>query len=432
MKVLMLGWEFPPFFAGGVGIVCYELTKVLSNYSDLEIEYVMAYGPEDKKLKNNFTVSSANKPFISKKNVTISKINSTLYSYSDSDDYLTRFTNILESQSGGSEIKSIKEIYGHNLIEEVYLYAQRVVGHYGGDEELKNDNFNDVDFDVIHAHDWTTIPAAIALKEKTGKPIIYHVHITELDKTGGEGGHPDVFKIEKEGFEKCDKLVCVSNFVKNRLINDYKVDESKIEIIYNGGITDMEKKLELSQENKILKDDKVVLFAGRMTLQKGPEYFLKAAKRALEFDKNIKFIMIGGGDMLSQIIELAVELGISKNVYFHGSYSREEADYFFSRADVFVMPSVSEPFGIVPLEAVAKGTPTIVSKQSGICEVLQSCFKVDFWDVEEMAHKILSLLTYTSLHSHMKELAFMELDGFSWDKPGKEFYDLYHKLGGLN
>lgn len=420
MKVLMLGWEFPPFFAGGVGIVCYELTKALSNFSDVEIEYVMAYGPENKKVSENLNLSSANKKLISKKNISISKFESMLYAYDGPSEYLKRFSKILEKQCGKSDFKSIKEIYGENLISEVYLYSQRVLAHY-----------ENSDFDIIHAHDWTTIPAALLLKEKTGKPIIYHVHITELDKTGGAGGHPEVFKIEKEGFDKCDKLVCVSNFVRGRLINDYGVDSSKIEVIHNGGISDLEHNLDSSSDiltHGDVKKEKVVLFAGRMTLQKGPEYFLKSAKKVLEYEPDTKFVMIGSGDMLSQIIELAVELGISKNVYFHGSYSREEACEFFSRADVFIMPSVSEPFGIVPLEAVALGTPTIISRQSGISEVLNNCFKVDFWDVDEMAHKVLSLLRYDNLHSHMRTLAFSEMSCFDWEIPANKFHDLYLRL----
>lgn len=417
----MLGWEFPPFFAGGVGIVCYELTKSLSNFSDIDIEYVMAYGPEENKISNNLNVSSANKVFKSKKNISITKFQSMLYAYDSPSEYLNRFSKILENQCGTSELKSIKDIYGANLINEVYMYAQRVVMHY-----------EDSNFDVIHAHDWTTIPAAIALKEKTGKPVIYHVHITELDKTGGNGGHPEVFKIEKEGFEICDKLVCVSNFVRNRLINDYGVDGSKIEVIHNGGISDLEHNLysdsDLFIHNDDVKRDKIVLFAGRMTLQKGPEYFLKSAKKVLEYEPDTKFVLIGSGDMFSQIIELSLELDISKSIFFHGSYTRDEASEFFSRADVFVMPSVSEPFGIVPIEAVVKGTPTIISRQSGISEVLNNCFKVDFWDVDEMAHKILALLRYDNLHLHMKELAFSELSNFDWKIPAEKFHNLYMRL----
>lgn len=419
MKVLMLGWEFPPYFAGGVGIVCYELTKSLSNISDLEIEYVMAYGPENKRISEKFNLSSANKPFSHSENISITEIESFMYCYDNPNEYLKRFSDVLSMQNSGAEMKSIKEIYGKNLITEVYLYAQRILLHYG---------VTGYNFDVIHAHDWTTVPAAIALKEKTGKPFIFHVHITELDKTGGAGGHPEVFKIENEGFAKADKLVCVSNFVRNRLINDYGVDSSKIEVIYNGGISDMSHEPSYYSGGDILAGDKLVLFAGRMTLQKGPEYFLKAARKVLDVDPSVKFLMIGGGDMMVQIIDMALELGISKNFFFHGSYTRDEANFFFSRADVFVMPSVSEPFGIVPLEAVVKGTPTIISKQSGISEVLKNCFKVDFWDTDEMAHRILNLLWYPKLNKHVADSAKLEYVNFNWDKPANEFYDLYGRL----
>lgn len=416
MKVLMLGWEFPPYFAGGVGIACYELTKVLSDIENIEIEYVMAYGPDERYVKKNMKISSANKvaPHISK--VTITKIETTLYAYDTPESYERRFLNILQHKNGKENPgKSVKEIYGKNIIEEVYLYAQRVAQH-----------FQDKDFDVIHAHDWTTIPAALLLKKLTGKPVIFHVHITELDKTGGNGGWEKVFEIERDGFDNSDILIAVSNFVRNRLVNDYKIDSKKIRVIHNGGISDLTPSL--FNTSQLLPQNKLVLFAGRMTLQKGPEYFLHAAKKVLEYEPTVNFVLIGNGDLLTRMIELCVDLGISKNVYFHGSYTRAEAEEFFSRADVFVMPSVSEPFGIVPLEAVVKGTPTIISKQSGISEVLSNSLKVDFWDTHEMAHKILAYLNYPHLHGHIKENAFRELSLFDWRVPAKKCVDAYKEL----
>lgn len=416
MKVLMLGWEFPPYFAGGVGIACYELTKVLTEIDDIEIEYVMAYGPDEKNISKNMKISSANKVAPGIEKVTITKIPTTVYAYDNPLSYENRFKRILEKANQNKDTnKSVKEIYGQNIIEEVYLYAQRVASH-----------FKDKDFDVIHAHDWTTVPAALLLKKLTGKPVIFHVHITELDKTGGLGGWDKVFEIEKQGFEQSDTLIAVSNFVKNRLLNDYKVDEKKIKVIHNGGISDLSPSLFSSSQ--LLPQSKIVLFAGRMTLQKGPEYFLRAAKKVLEHDPTVNFVLIGNGDLLTKMIDLSVELGISKNVFFHGAYSRAEANEFFSRADIFVMPSVSEPFGIVPLEAVVKGTPTIISKQSGISEVLSNSLKVDFWDTNEMAHQILAYLYYPHLHSHIKESAFKELSNFDWRKPARKCYDAYKEL----
>lgn len=412
MKVLMLGWEFPPFFAGGVGIVCYELTKALSKYDDVEVTYIMPYGPTRKEIKNGVKILFANK--FENLKVNVKTVNTTMYCYDSEQTYSNRITEILQRDFEDSKVKSIKDIYGSNLLEEVYLYAQRVA-------KLCKDE----DFDVIHAHDWTTIPAAILLKELTGKPVVLHVHITELNKTGGSGGNEDVFEIERFGFTHSDKLITVSHQIKDMLINHYGCDSSKIEVIHNGGVSDMQKAL---VSEKIHKFDKVVLYAGRVTLQKGPEYFLKAAKKVLEYEPDTKFVMIGSGDMLARMIELSAELGISKSVLFHGFYNRAEAEMFFSLADVFVMPSVLEPFGIVPLEAVAKGTPVVISKQSGISEVLENCFKVDFWDTDEMAHKILALVRYGPLHSHMRDLAYIEFDKFNWDIPAKKMVDIYREL----
>jgi len=407
----MLGWEFPPFFVGGVGMVCYEICEALGKYSNVEVEYVMAYGPKKKTHMKNVTISSANLEKLT--NVNITQIPSLLYSYDSAEEYSKKYQSLCELELECSESKNPMQLYGRNLIQEVYLYAKRVASLY------KNS-----DFDVIHAHDWTTVPAALLLKKLTGKPVIVHVHITELDKTGGNGGYEEVFKIERMAFQKADCLVCVSNFVRNRLINDYGVDPNKARVIHNGKIGDISR--QIGECNHILKKDKIVLFAGRMTLQKGPEYFIRAAKKVLEYEPNTKFIVAGGGDMLGQIIEYAAHLGIGKNVFFHGgSYSREDAIKYFSIADIFVMPSVSEPFGVVPLEAIARGTPTIISKQSGISEVLTNTFKVDFWDTDEIAHKILALIRYPHLHNLMREEGSHELDKFSWDKPAKKIVDTY-------
>jgi glycosyltransferase involved in cell wall biosynthesis len=413
----MLGWEFPPYFAGGVGIVCYELTKALDQLDkEINIEYVMAYGPKDKQKSSKLKVTSAGTPeeLELSNSVKITEVETYLSHYDSYDEYSQRIIEHTHKKSLKSENDMIKTIYGPNILKEMELYAQRVAK-----------SCKDKDFDVIHAHDWTTIPAAILLKKLTGKPIVLHVHITEFDKTGGIGGDPRAFEIEQRGFDAADVIVPVSNFTKLRLLSSYNVDENKIKVIHNGGISDMEPTLEKNSEYE---HEKIVLFAGRMTLQKGPEYFLRAAKKVLEIQPHTKFVMIGSGDQLPAMIELARELGISKSVLFHGKYNREEANHFFSIANCFVMPSVSEPFGIVPLEAVAKGTPAIISKQSGISEVLNHSLKVDFWDIEDMAHKIASLITYEPLNTHLREEAYNHFHKFSWETPAYEFYSLYAKL----
>ncbi|MDA3856376.1 MAG: glycosyltransferase family 4 protein [Candidatus Woesearchaeota archaeon] len=416
MKVLMLGWEFPPYFAGGLGIACYELTKSLSKIDNIDITYIMPYGPKEKQHSSKLKIRSANQPI---KNIDfdlkIKNVDTLLYAYDSFSTYRSRFQNILRNESEFCEDKNLKDLYGPNILKEVYLYAKRVAALCMND-----------DFDVIHAHDWTSIPAALLLKELTGKPVILHVHITEFDKTGGAGANPEIFKIEKEGFERADVLLAVSNFVKDRLNNNYGINSEKIRVVHNGGVSDLRPTLE--RQNVVKKEDKIVLFAGRITTQKGPEFFVRAARKVLDYEPNTKFIMAGSGDMLPKMIELGAELDIGKNLLFFGVYTRKEADILFGTADCFVMPSVSEPFGLVPLEAVAKGTPTIISKQSGISEVLDHSFKVDFWDTEEMANKIISLLRYEPLHSHIREEAHRNFDKFSWDLPAQKIYNIYHEI----
>lgn len=409
----MLGWEFPPFYAGGVGIVCYELTRALLNIPNIEITYIMPYGPNSQ--ENRFGVNLLFANHIKTKKLKVSNIDSSLYAYDSPKQYVSRLRSLLEENIEGGPNKPIKEIYGKNIIEEVYLYAKRVAKLC-----------HDMDFDVIHAHDWTTIPAAFLLKELTGKPVVLHVHITELNKTGGAGAHKKVFQIEKYGFQNADLCIAVSHKIKDMMISRYGVDSNKTTVIHNGGVSDLRKfKSEKDYSNG---KTKKVLFAGRVTLQKGPEYFVKAAKRVLEHEPNTIFIFAGSGDLLERMIHLANELGIAEKFIFHGFYTRKEAERFFSEADVFVMPSVSEPFGIVPLEAVSKGTPTIISKQSGISEVLENTFKVDFWDVDEMANKIIGLLRYKPLHSTMSERAFKEYDTFSWDSRAYKVLNTYRKV----
>jgi len=416
MKILMLGFEFPPFFAGGVGIVCYELMKALGKFDELKVDYIMPYGPDEKVLSDKFKIRSANsKKLSSMENINIKKVEGAFYAYDGEHSYSQRMEDLKRYQKLFSKDKSIAQIYGENLIEEVFLYAQRVK------ELCKND-----DFEIIHAHDWTTFPAAILLKQITGKPVVVHAHITEFDKTGGTGINTRVYDIERQGFLGADLIIAVSNFTKEKIVKNYGIDPQKIKVVHNGGISDHDcycKKIE-NFDTK----EKIVLFAGRITLQKGPEYFIQAAKKVLEYEKNVKFIVAGTGDLLPRIIGLAAELGISDKVDFKGFYNRDEAEILFRSADVFVMPSVSEPFGIVPLEAISKGTPVIISKQSGISEVLEHSLKVDFWDIDELANKIIALLRYKELHMEISEKGFNEFKNFDWEKPANKIVDIYKSL----
>ena len=411
MKVLMLGWEFPPFFAGGVGIVCYELTKALSHIKDLEITYVMPFGPKDfsgsEKTKHVNLIIANNMFKDLDLNIRIETIDTIFQAYMSPEEYLHAYEESIANGEEGGEAN----LYGKNLYLEVERYAQKVR------ELVKGQHF-----DVIHAHDWMTIPAGMAAKEVLGCPLVVHAHNTVFDRyLGGSCSHERA--IEEAGYRNADLVISISQKIKDTLMNEYQVNPDKIKIVYNGGITDLKKSFE--HYDICSKDDKFVLYAGRAVLQKGPEYFVRAAAKVIEHEPNAKFILAGAGHLLPKCIELAAELGIGKNIYFHGFYTRDDAERFFSMADVFIMPSLSEPFGLVPLEALAKGTPTIISKQSGISECLHNCFKVDFWDVDEMANKTIALLRYEPLHNHMRSNGYEEVDNFDWNDRAHQIVGVY-------
>lgn len=414
----MLGWEFPPFFAGGVGMVCYELTKAFSKRDDIQVTYVMPYGPKD--LHSDHVRLLAADNLIPNSKIKIRKITSMLSAYMSPEEYIQNLKQLekkqLEMKQSDSMIgkDNTHTLYGANLLSEVYRFAEKVK-LLALEEE----------FDIIHAHDWTTFPAAIALKELTGKPLVVHVHITEFNKSGGAGVNQQVYKIEKLGMQNADGVIVVSNLIKNMCIEHYGIPNDKITVVHNANV-EMNENIEHLSDIK--KFNKIVLFAGRVTLQKGPEYFVHAAKKVCEYRDDVKFIMAGSGDMLNRMIDLAAQLGIADKFIFHGFYTREDAEKFYSMADVFVMPSVSEPFGVVPLEAMMKRTPTIVSKQSGISEVLNHTLKVDFWDIDEMANKILALLNFSPLHTDLTNNGYREAKLMTWDVPAQKCIDLYHRL----
>lgn len=407
----MLGWEFPPFFAGGAGIVCGELSKALAN-KGAEILFVMPSGPENTSSaeKNNLKIIVTNNKYKNVK-IKIKKIDSLLHAYATPKSYNERYTQILQ----GPKSNHKKGLYGPNLKEEVYRFAEQV--KLIAEEEK---------FDVIHAHDWVTFPAATILKKITGKPLVVHIHITEFDKTGSHHADPEIYKIEQEGMKNADAIITVSQKIKETCINKYDIDHSKIIIVHNAAPS---MKDTPSTINKKLKEnDKIVLFAGRITLQKGPDYFIEAAKKVLEKAPNTLFIMAGSGDMLPQMIEKTARMGISNKFVFTGFYTREQADKLFEMADVFVMPSVSEPFGLVPYEAQIKKTPTIISKQSGIGEILFHTLKVNFWDVNQLANKILAVLNYKQLHTELKEKGYFEAKSSTWEGPATKCLNIYHDV----
>ncbi|MBS3095956.1 glycosyltransferase family 4 protein [Candidatus Woesearchaeota archaeon] len=394
MKVLMFGWEFPPLSTGGLGTACYGLTKSLSR-KGVEITFVLPY---------SFDADNADfLRLVSATNVKIKRIASALQPYMSSQEY---------RKSMGK--KPSQKIYGSTLFDEVHRYTLAA-------EKIAEEE----DFDVIHCHDWMTFGAGIRAKRKKNKPLVMHVHATELDRTGGHKVNQHVYDLERHGMHKADKVIAVSNFTKNKIVTHYGIPPEKVKVVHNA--VDFSQHY-YDEDFGIKKTDKIVLFLGRITLQKGPDYFVQAAKKVLGHEKNVKFVIAGSGDMEPFIIEKAAELGIADKVLFAGFLNNDDVERAYKMADIYVMPSVSEPFGITALEAMKYKTPSIVSKQSGVSEVIRHCLKVDFWDVDEMSSKIIALLRYKPLHETLKEDGYFEVKRFSWDTPAEKCIQVYNEL----
>ncbi len=394
MKVLMFGWEFPPLSSGGLGTACYGLTKSLSK-KGVQITFVLPYSFE--------TDSADFVKLISAGNVKIRKIESALRPYMSSHEYK-------ESVSK----KTSPKIYGSTLFDEVHRYTLAA-------EKIAEEE----DFDVIHCHDWMTFGAGISAKRKKSKPLVLHVHATEFDRTGGHQVNQHVYDLERQGMHEADKVIAVSNFTKNKIVDHYGINPEKVSVVHNA----VDFSQHCADENfEIKKTDKVVLFLGRLTLQKGPDYFVYAAKKVLEHEKNAKFIIAGTGDMEPFVIEKAAELGIAGKVLFAGFLNPNDVERAYKMADIYVMPSVSEPFGITALEAMKNKAPVILSKQSGVAEVVRHCLKVDFWDVNEISNKIISLLRYNTLHETLKDNAYFEVKKFNWDVPAEKCISVYNEV----
>ena len=430
MKVFMLGWEFPPFISGGLGTACHGLTKAMSKIG-LEVVFVLPK-PIDSSFSTHVTMLSplqvrgADDLRIDHDkldNVRFQAIDSLLQPYSSPEYYKQRLEEIIKQKRlvGPEEIDisdaplAGDEHYCGNMLAEISRYAASAVKLAQQEE-----------FDVVHAHDWMTYPAGIAVAAVMGKPLIVHVHSTEFDRSG-EHVNQAVYDIERRGMHAADKIIAVSHLTRNIIIGRYGVTGEKVEVIYNGVDRDTGGDLNFDKVG-IRSDEKIVLFLGRITMQKGPEYFLMAAKKVLEVMDNVKFVMAGSGDMMGQVIEMAAAMGIGHKVLFTGFLQGEDVQKVFEMADLYVMPSVSEPFGIAPLEALNNDVPVLISKQSGVAEVLTHVLKVDFWDVKEMANKILAVLRYPPLHMTLREHGNFEVRKLTWEDSARKCADIYGNL----
>ncbi|NVO03485.1 MAG: glycosyltransferase family 4 protein [Bacteroidetes bacterium] len=425
MKVLMFGWEFPPHITGGLGTACFGLTKALLK-QEVEVLFVVpkAYGDESQEAVRLINASDVSINIYDHeteeywKQITYMEIGSNLIPYVSPEE----FTRIV--QQAALETVSIKESvfsqtfeftgkYGQDLMQEVTRYAL-VASHIASINE----------FDVIHAHDWLTYPAGIAAKNISGKPLVVHVHATEYDRSG-ENVNQNVYDIEKKGMEAADRVITVSNLTRQIVIDRYHINPDKVFTVHNGVEPMQNEKEKVYQKNV---KEKVVTFLGRVTFQKGPDYFVEVAKRVLEKDSNVRFVMAGHGDMLNRMIKRVAQLKIATKFHFTGFLQGEDVDRMFGVSDVYVMPSVSEPFGISPLEAMRSNVPVIISKQSGVAEVLHHAIKVDFWDIEATADAIYGLLHYDGLSKMFIKYGKVEVDNMKWDNAAFKVKEVYQSV----
>ena len=425
MRVLMFGWEFPPHIAGGLGTACEGIVKGLA-HNGVEVLFVMpsASGDEDQSCArilnasdvavNN--VSDSVEEFINK--VKFINVDSSLVPYVDPSEYYEAIEkmkkeHVSETSVGFGQKFKFSGKYGANLLEEVSRYAQ-----VGGTIAMQNE------FDVIHAHDWLTYLAGIAAKELTGKPLVVHVHATSFDRGSDDMVDSRVYAIEKRGMEAADCVVTVSDLTRNIVINRYGIDPAKVVTVHNAvdfsGRDDIKVKRAVS--------DKIVTFLGRITFQKGPEYFIEAAAKVLKRTPNVRFVMAGSGDMMNKAIRQVARLGISDRFHFTGFLRGKEVQKMFALSDVYIMPSVSEPFGISPLEAMRSNVPAIISHQSGAAEVLKYALKVDFWDVDAMADDIYALLQYPALARFATKQGYDEVNELKWNGATAKLKKVYESV----
>jgi glycogen(starch) synthase len=424
IKVFMLGWEFPPFISGGLGTACYGLTKAMDQLG-IQVTFVLPkivesqYATHVNLLTPGSRISKSSSKFVEMKNVAFRTISSPLQPYTTPDVYRQRIEESLRQKQQSSTVSrsswnAASMDYSNDMYTEVHRYAAAAV-------ELAEYT----EFDIVHAHDWMTYPAGIGVAAVSKKPLVVHVHSTEFDRSG-EHVNQMIYDIEREGMEWADKVIAVSHFTRNIIISRYGISGDKVEVVYNGVERNGGDNWTLAGTG-IEKDEKIVLFLGRITMQKGPEYFLQAAKKVLEKIENVKFVMAGSGDLMHRTIELAAELGIGQKVLFTGFLRGEDVQKIYKMADLYVMPSVSEPFGIAPLEALNNDVPVIISKQSGVSEVLMHALKVDFWDVNEIANKIVAVLKYPPLEMTLRNHGNFEVRKLRWTDSARKCAKIYQE-----
>ena len=415
MKALMFGWEFPPHILGGLGTASYGLTRGMSLQPDMNITFVIPkpWGDEDQSF---LKIIGANTVPVVWKDVDWNFVNEQMAGRLDPNTYFKfrdgikyDFTRIGTNALGCIEFSGR---YPDNLLEEISNY-----------EAVASVLAHSLDFDIIHSHDWLTYPAGIFAKNISGKPLVIHVHATDYDRSRGQV-NPDVYRIEKEGMDRADHIITVSNLTRNTVIEKSHQNPDKVTTVHNA----VEPLSFVNELYKSEREDKIITFLGRITMQKGPEYFVEVAAKVLQNTDGVQFVMAGSGDMMNQMVRLAAQKGISDKFHFTGFLKGRQVYEMLAESDVYMMPSVSEPFGISPLEAMQCGTPSIISKQSGCAEILNHALKTDYWDIDAMADYIHAIVKYPALYKTLRVEGINEINNIRWEYAGQKVRNIYDKV----
>ena len=415
MKALMFGWEFPPHILGGLGTASFGLTRGMAMQPDMDITFCIPkpWGDEDQSFLKIVGVNHVPvvwkdlDPNYVEKQMAKAGMNAEQY-FRYRDHIYADFSYRHVDDLGCMEFSGR---YPDNLLEEINNYSI-VAGVIARAEQ----------YDIMHAHDWLTYPAGIHAKNVSGKPLVIHVHATDYDRSRGNV-NPDVYAIEKNGMDNADHIITVSNLTRQTVIEKYHQDPAKVTTVHNA-VEPLSPEILAIQDKKGVKD-KVITFLGRITMQKGPEYFVEAAAKVLAKAPHARFVMAGSGDMMNQMIRLAAARHISDRFHFTGFMKGKQVYEVLKASDVYVMPSVSEPFGISPLEAMQCGVPSIISKQSGCAEILDYAVKVDYWDIEALADAMYSIITYPAMHEFLKVEGKKEVDNIKWEYAGQKVRRIY-------